>query len=136
MDNNILTFIGGIFAVLIGFYIAERRIQMKYITKERAKWRDDIRKKTIELHKAIIEKEKITIDELRTEFAIRLNPNDCNDKKILASIKLAEVGKEVEHALAFSKRIALLLKHDWERSKREASWFSIIHCEPKRTCSD
>ena len=55
----------------------------------------------------------------RAEFVALLNPNDTEDREIIGCIKLPDEGQEIECADEFSERIALLLKHDWERAKLE-----------------
>jgi hypothetical protein len=46
-----------------------------------------------------------------------------DDGEIIGCIKLPAEGRENECADEFSERIALLLKHDWERVKLEAGPF-------------
>lgn len=58
-------------------------------------------------------------------FALYLNPFDCEDAAILKAI--CELEKEIcnsdrcdKHLNEFARSVTLLLKHDWERAKREA----------------
>jgi hypothetical protein len=65
---------------------------------------------------------------LRAEFLFLLNPHDVMDEAILRLIALDGRTKAEE----FSERVRLLLKHDWERAKRESSlWRSLREREPR-----
>lgn len=125
-----------IFAFIAGMatiYIGNRNIQIANITQERAKWRDKIRELSIEVYKAAIEGKYQEIDKLQIEFAVRLNPYDDEDIGILKAIHELKdkqnQGKEFFEKLEeFSNRVALLLKHDWERAKYEAKpWYSHLY---------
>lgn len=65
-------------------------------------------------------RDKESLDKLRVEFRAILNPEDEDDGAIISCISLPEDGKDFERAEEFAERIALLLKHDWERVKLEA----------------
>lgn len=137
--------ISAIIAAIITAWFAknssDKRNSLDFITKERQKWRDDIRKETEEVtdiianyqvgrlscSKAIIELQKAI-----AFFKIRLNPiDDKEDEKILDSLyelqkfirySDRQVKKQINILLKnFQSRTALLLKHDWERSKAEIS---------------
>lgn len=102
---------------------SERKINIEYVTAERAKWRDRIREKALDVHRAAIAADWRRLDELHLEFALLLNPNDEEDNKILAAIRELSQ-KELEPALrAFATRVSYLLKHDWERAKSETQPF-------------
>ena len=61
---------------LVSSLIAQRKISIENITQERKKWREQIRTKTLLLHKAVIDDDKVKMSELRTELSLLLNPND------------------------------------------------------------
>lgn len=152
-------------ATLIGSYFifkqTDKKNQLKYITEERQKWRETIR----ELSASFIVGEKydeqnsfkpLNNNELRfirEQVALRFNPADKEDKKILKlmddyikekrnmekrsmekrSVELEKIKKDL--SISFS----LLLKHDWERAKVESKMdnksskplivlFSFIFC--------
>ena len=122
---------GGIISALITWRIAERRIEIENITQQRATWRDNIRKKSIEVTSAVRKADKDKLNELYTEFAHLLNPYDLEDVAIL---DLLSKFKKIEQCdndslTEFIERVALLLKHDWERAKREAKfWGEVKPC--------
>lgn len=132
MINEIIIFVGGLIAGVIAFYVAERRIQIENVTQLRDTWRSDIRAKTIQLHQAIMTRNEEKIKELHTEFTVLLNPLDINDREILDKIKMADQGEEYDACNEISKRISLLLKHDWQRAKLETKWYGFLFPEPKR----
>ena len=125
-------------AASVTWQIAAKRIVIENITQERAKWREKVRKRALLVHDAMIKRNGEDLDRYRSEFRALLNPQDCEDMGIVRCIELPQQGGELEQAKGFSKRIALLLKHDWERAKHEAK---TIHCrckpkrEPYRECS-
>jgi hypothetical protein len=49
-----------------------------------------------------------------------LNPNDEKNRSILNTIRQLKSTSDEPHLIEFGERIALLLKHDWERAKWEA----------------
>ncbi|MFA9950655.1 hypothetical protein [Dentiradicibacter hellwigii] len=130
--NLIISLISGVIGGAITAYIGNRKIQIKNITQERAKWRDKIRELSIEVYKAAIEGKYQEIDKLQIEFAVRLNPYDDEDIGILETIYKLKDKQNQEESLSkkleeFSDRVALLLKHDWERAKYEAEpWYSHL----------
>jgi hypothetical protein len=113
-------------AVVSGLFArrtSERAIQIENITKERAKWRDKIREQALAVHKAAKATETRLLSELRLSMTLNLNPMDTQDAAILKVIDIMakathpDDGSEQE----FADRVALLLKHDWERAKSEAT---------------
>jgi type II secretory pathway pseudopilin PulG len=108
-------------AALVAEKNSERKILIENITQERAKWREKIRTKSMEAHKAAIQRNTIWLAELKLSFATSLNPTDHEDDLILNLIDKLKDEKDRETKLEeFSDRISLLLKHDWERAKNEA----------------
>jgi hypothetical protein len=121
--------IGGLIAGFISLRNSERKIQIENITQERAKWREKIRLRSIDIHRASMTDNVIKIAELRLELALNFNPFDERDNQILLIIeKLKKSENREEKLCEFSDRIALLLKHDWERAKYEATkpWFHFF----------
>ena len=126
--------VGGLVAGFVALRNSERKIQIENVTQERAKWRDKIRIKSIEVYQAAVADYSANLMELRLEFSLNLNPFDNEDNAILDAIVSLKVSENRKMKLAeFSERVALLLKHDWERAKFEAKpWF--FRCSaPKRT---
>lgn len=138
------TVIAAIVAGLVAAWTAQRKIGMENITQDRRSWRDKVGAKSLAVHDAIVSRDKESIDKLRVEFRAILNPEDEDDDAIISCISLPEEGKEVERAEEFAERIALLLKHDWERVKLEAGplvmrvkvvrdWIAKMIYKPSRT---
>jgi len=101
----------------------DKNIKIENITKERRDWRDKIRNLTKEVNEKFYDNKFEKIKPLISDFETRLNPIDKNneDQKIIDILYLIsklESQKE-EKINEFNKRIALLLKHDWERVKKE-----------------
>jgi hypothetical protein len=109
---------------------SERAIQIENITKERAKWRDEIRELALKVQQAATAKDSSKLSELRLQLCLHLNPLDKKDRDITALI--SEVSKSDDKIIEFSDRVSLLLKHDWDRAKCEAKG----HKAPDRTGYD
>lgn len=115
--------VAGVVSAFISTWTAQRKISIENITKERKEWRDKIRDKSLAVHNAIMDRKDSELKQLKVEFMLILNPeksSDNDDLKIIECIKTPEEGKEIESSNEFSKKVAYLLKHDWERSKLEA----------------
>jgi len=125
--------VGGLIAGFIALRTLERNIQIENITQERAKWREKIRIKSVEVHQASMAYNKDKLSQLRLEFSLNLNPFEIEDSSILSVIADLQDSKDRGTKLAeFSDRVALLLKHDWERAKYEAKHFNCHLCPPER----
>ena len=111
------TVIAAIVAAAVAFRTAQRKISIENITQDRRKWREKIRKCALSVHDALISRDKKSLNRYRAEFSALLN---IDDMEIIGCIKLPDQGQEIKCAEEFSERIALLLKHDWERVKLEA----------------
>lgn len=126
--------VGGLVAGFIALRTSERKIQIENVTQERAKWREKIRSKSMEVHQAAAACDATKIAELHLEFTLNLNPLDQEDKDILAAIDSLKNRDTLNAKLSeFAGRVALLLKHDWERAKHEAKPLLFRWCPPKRT---
>ena len=129
--------VSAVVAAMVSGYVtlrtSARTIQIENITQERAKWREKIRANAQLVHKAATGGDEDKLSELKLVFELLLNPNDDEDQSILATIeRLKDVRKPESSLPEFSKRIAYLLKHDWERAKHEAKpWFSSLKA-PRR----
>jgi hypothetical protein len=115
-SSVVVALVGG----LVSLRTSERQIAIENVTKERTKWREKIRGLALEIHRAATSKNTDKLNELHLEFALALNPKDGEDEKILECIRLIP-GETTDDVLKeFTKRVSLLLKHDWERAKWEA----------------
>ncbi|WP_274642361.1 hypothetical protein [Pseudomonas serbica] len=135
--NTELLLSSAVVSALVGGFVSlrasERNIQIENITQERAKWREQIRVNALKVHrtvsKAATPEVKTPLAELRLVFELLLNPLDPEDIAILKCIEgLSECTEPEKRLPEFSKRVAYLLKHDWERAKREASpwWWRLF----------
>ncbi len=99
-----------------------RNINVEHVTRERAKWRDKVRDKALQVHQAIALDNASRLAELHMEFSLIVNPFDAEDRQILSLIQPVADATTKQSALAqFEDRVALLLKHDWDRAKLEAA---------------
>ena len=113
--------VSGVVSAFVAIWTTQKKISIENITQERTKWREKVRAKALEVHTSIINRNEDDLKRLKVEFSVILNPSDCEDRKIIGCIKLPQKGKENECSDVFSQRVSFLLKHDWERSKLEAS---------------
>lgn len=132
LETIIVAAITGVLASLVTAFVnkstADKKNAIENITQERKKWRDDLRAAAVEVRRLSqgedtlkkIPEEKLgkmriySLEEAYSYFEIRLNPDDPADNEILSSLK----NKDID---LFEKQVAALLKHDWERAKKEAS---------------
>ena len=120
-----LTAVGGWLASVLALRKDERAVQIDQVTKERAKWRDNIRKLAEEIAVAHVDRDSGVgsgkIAGLRARLATSINPKDkVHDAEVLAHFdRLFEEVATDRHV--FERRLALLLKHDWERVKWECT---------------
>lgn len=137
------TVLAAIVAAIVAAWTAQRKISIENITQDRRAWREKVREKSLSVHDSMVSRDQESLDKLRAEFRAILNPTDDDDKAIISCISLPDEGKEVERAEEFAKRVALLLKHDWERVKLEAGpfvmrvkrvrdWIGVILYKPNR----
>lgn len=118
---SMLAVIAAIIAGVVAFRTSERKIAIENVTQERTKWRDKIRDKNSSMATAFYEHDLTKMKIIRMELRLLLNPLDLADEEILNDAKvLAQDGTE-DDLYRFSTKLALLLKHDWERAKHEAS---------------
>lgn len=125
--------LAGLVAALVTLRVSERRIVIENVTQERTKWREKIRRITLEVHKAFAAGESEAMELLHTELTTSLNPEDDEDQDILKCLKQLIANGNGDRIGKFKHRIALLLKHDWERAKWESerTWWRTGK-EPKR----
>jgi hypothetical protein len=134
--------VAAVIAGIVTLRTTARNIKVEHVTKERAKWREKVRAKAIQVHRAAVNNEWGRVAELRLVFTLILNPFDQEDQAILNLIGTLETTELKEAALReFGDRVALLLKHDWERAKSEASSaigraFSLVERVPYECLRD
>lgn len=126
------TVVAGLVAAFISWWISERLITIENVTQERAKWRNRIRKKAAETHDTIMAADEKALSRIHPHFRLLLNPFHEEERAIVSAASLNGAEPEAQ-TKEFSLRVALLLKHDWERAKREAKPFLFRGCSPRRT---
>jgi hypothetical protein len=110
--------IAAIVSGVVALLTSERRIAAENVIQERMKWRDKVRELASEVRRAFIGQDNTArLAELRAQFSLHLNPHDRRDQQILSLVAPDNADRIDE----FTERVALLLKHDWERAKYEAS---------------
>ena len=120
------TVLATIFSTVISFIISRRQGSLQYITGERKEWREQIRNIAYNLNNASYGKTlKILI-----ELKVRINGFGMNRKNCMEDAHIWEVIHEIEKEKPSNEilnrrqkqlieYISLLLKYDWECSKRE-----------------
>jgi hypothetical protein len=129
------SFVAAIVSGFVAFNVSDRKIEIKNITEERAKWRDRIRGDARDICREYENGTLNKVLEFKVIFSVNLNQNDCNDMEIVNVIdqflNYISSGNRVKNGLTdeFTIRISLLLKHDWERAKYEAKpWWKKLFC--------
>lgn len=120
-----LTVVAGWIASFLALRKDERAVQLDQITKERTKWRDSMRKITEEIVQTYFENQNQPVPgkvaTLRARLVTSVNPkDDKHDQQILTHFDEIFAGSKTD-VNVFTTRIALLLKHDWERVKWECT---------------
>lgn len=99
---------------------ADKNIRITNITKERKQWREFIRQLVRDANDAFHGQDSRKIRIVEAELVVRLNPRDMNDQAIIKVLHGLPSWDE-KKLLEFNVRVSLLLKHDWERVKNEAT---------------
>ncbi|RYU63759.1 hypothetical protein ERW51_18275 [Aliivibrio finisterrensis] len=128
MDINLTSLFAGISLTAIAGWLTsffalrkdERAVHIEQITKERTKWRQDMRILTQEIVELFSNDNVSPANEkkqkLRAKLATAINPVCEYDKHILSLFdELTHKGDMNE----FTNAMSFLLKHDWERVKWE-----------------
>ncbi|KZE65052.1 hypothetical protein AV545_03780 [Paenibacillus jamilae] len=102
----------------------DKNLSLKYITEERAKWRQFVKVSASKIYSNKYESE-YEKKQLIAHLIFSLNPlkvkGNLLDLKIISLLEIIESGDDNELILKeFRDCIGILLKHDWERSKDEA----------------
>ena len=128
MDFTVIltsTVVSALVAALVTLRSSERKIQVENITQERAKWRKSMREIADELVKAAKSNDKIKTECVSAQLALNLNPFDEQDLQLASAARNLSGQDDINVRIEeFVLRLSLLLKHDWDRAKREAMpWF-------------
>jgi len=122
--------IAALVSALVSLLNSERQIAAQNVIQERKEWRNKIRLLAFAVHKALVpEVHASTLNVLQAKLSLLINPHDVMDEEILQIVAACDPARADE----FTRRIALLLKHDWERAKHESSiWRSLLQKTPER----
>jgi hypothetical protein len=120
--------IAALVSALVSVLTSERRIAAENVIQERKNWREEIRELSAVYQTLVLvaEGRDGKLRELRATFYLRVNPHDAEDHRLLQLISETNTEKADE----FVQRVALLLKHDWERAKHEASLWRLLWEKP------
>lgn len=115
--------LAGVAVGFLAFRKDERTVQIASVSAARTTWRNGMRDLAAEI--AGVQRRPVQasmpegIWKLRAKLATSLNPKDPLDVEILAHFDRLFF-QDATDMDVFIERIALLLKHDWERVKAEA----------------
>ncbi|OOE81421.1 hypothetical protein BZG72_11180 [Salinivibrio sp. PR6] len=127
LDNAGIILGSGIFGSLITLlftrYDKDKSIIIQNITQERQRWREKIRDLVVDINESSIGNNWQKVTEARAQLQVLVNPYDENDKGIIDRIVTLEVNKDTSALLEINDSISRLLKHDWERVKKETTFF-------------
>lgn len=125
--------VAGLVAALISLRTSERRLQIENITKERAKWRKAMRDLADAIIKSATAKDSSQVHSLSGQLSLNLNPFDDEDTQLIRVARSLEGKDDISESIQeFVDRMSILLKHDWDRAKREAKPWFFRGSEPRR----
>lgn len=113
--------VSALVTALFSKFSSDKNHKIENITKERKEWRDKVRTIVVEVVKSSQEKDIKKLELLEAELTVRLNPEDEHDKSIIKSLNSINRDWSNEKVKEFCDRVSYLLKHDWERAKKEAT---------------
>lgn len=118
--------IASLIGVIISYITFRKTVKLKYITKERKEWRESIRNITEKIENCSYEDRRKVLVLLKTRinaYGIE-EDNELSDSHIWDTICELEQCTREDYPQLKEKLIvflSLLLKYDWERSKKEVS---------------
>ena len=129
MDVQLVLEVSGIATVIsagMSYLTFRKSSNLTYITNERKEWRDSIRKIADELEKSSYKEREQVLVRLKTRINAygEESKDKVKDAHIWKLIKEIEKCKKNEYDRLKKKMIfylSVLLKYDWERSKKEVS---------------
>lgn len=117
-------FIGAIVGGAATWLVAQRSLRASNVLAERTRWREKIREIAGELLRGYASADRAPAWVI---LALNTSPFDRRD------LELVHLAKQLAQPLPADpqrdelvERLALLLKHDWDRAKIEASWFPFF----------
>ena len=122
MESVIVGVLSALIAGFAAWQAGERQVRIRNVTEERAKWRARVRELAVDLSGAGAG-EPGAVDRAVVGLRLLLNPYDQLDREIVALLDgLQSDAPDRDQLARVVVRLQLVLKHDWERAKREASW--------------
>src|SRR5258708_12714563 len=85
--SGALALIGGAIGAAVSLRTNTQNIKVENITKERAKWRDNVREKALWVHQAAVAKDIAALDEHHLAFTLILTPTDLEDPPLFTLIR-------------------------------------------------
>lgn len=137
-DITVTLGLAAIIAAVVSYFTARIAGYSKDVIEERSKWREKIRycaRSSVFIrlpNDQVPQHGLMTSGEIEAELITRLNPEDREDIKIIKCFRRLAEDKVKTLEREFLIRIALLLKHDWERAKWEARVFRNPLGPPQR----
>lgn len=125
METVLAAVLSAIIAALVTWRGVERQVRIRNVTEERAKWRERVRALAMDLS-AGAQDDDVGRRRARMGLRLSLNPYDRLDREIVALLERLGTSASADELelRRLAPRLQLLLKHDWERAKREATWFA------------
>jgi hypothetical protein len=126
------TILGAAVTAFATLRVAARQIRIDNVTKERTKWRSRLRKLATRLSDAVEHGNLPSIRRITHDIQLRLNPCDPKDQEIVEVLRKLSAAASEEQAALLEEviaRLALLLKHDWERAKVETRFWAARKAE-------
>lgn len=129
------TVIASLLTAIVTLHVAGRSALSDNVIKHRANWRDALRTIGSQLAEAVNSGDVPAIAVARNQLVLNLNPTDPEDQALVHAVRDLESCASTQRRQKLDeieRRMALLLKHDWERAKWEARFFRFGRRTPKR----
>lgn len=127
------TLLAALIAALVSLRSSERKIHVENVTQERAKWRKAMRELADAIIKGARAGDPKEVGMQCAQLALNVNPFDAEDRGLVHAAETLTASSDLDASVReFTDRMALLLKHDWERAKREAHPWFFRGSEPRR----
>jgi hypothetical protein len=139
MSDALLALAAAVAGALVALWTSERHHRLTNVTAERAAWRARVRELAADLIAGSDEdtgEAGLTVRRRRAAVVLQLstNPFDPLDREIveLAGRIASANDPDLTETRLLALRLQLLLKHDWERAKAEASWSGTLSSLARR----
>lgn len=134
MESVIVGVLSALIAGFAAWQAGERQVRVRNVTEECAKWRAKVRELAVDLAGAGAGGPGAS-DRARVGLRLSLNPYDPLDREIVALLDgMKADAPDPDDMARGAVRLQLVLKHDWERAKREARWTGQAADALRRAC--